>query len=351
MPAIFGLIGSICPRAAWHTMVFADPFLGGGSVALTAKALGFEQVLANDLATRSIIVGRALLENSTTTLAPHDLLRLFTAQPGRSNRTGRLLERLPAPLAEFLAGAWDHLEGYSHPKDDLARLLFIKWLLSFFPMGLPSATDGWRIRDHDFDHVTYRRLHHYLSRQKRLLHPSYLLRPASHVNAGVFLGRASVTQSDALKFLPGIGADAAYVDPPYAGTQGYEVAFRLLDEFLGDDHRGVSSFSSGRPPLDELLAACEHIPIVVLSMNNAAFTEQELTALVARHRRVRRVVSMPYRHYGPLASTLTLSAMWKAWTSPLAKLMLSSVMVSSATYWSSCVKAWAERLLIGSLGN
>lgn len=303
VPAIFGLIDSICPRASWPGLIFSDAFMGGCSVALTAKALGFGRVVANDLATRSVIVGRALLENSTATLTPLDVLQLFQASAAGCSRNGDLLERLPAPLAEFLASAWTHVQSCPPPKDDLARLLLIRWVLSFFPMGLPSATDSWRVRDRDFDHISYRRLDHYLLREKQLVHPRYLLRLAAKINAAVFPGRASVTRSDALAFLPGIEADIAYLDPPYGGTQSYERAFRFLDEFLGDQHGEISSFSSARPPLDELLAACDHIPVLVLSMNNAVFTEQELTALVARHRRVERVISMPYKHYGPLAST------------------------------------------------
>jgi hypothetical protein len=302
VPAIFGLIHAICPRASWPGLTLADPFLGGGGVALTAKALGFGRVLANDLATRSVIIGRALLENSTTTLTPLDVLQLFEASAVGCSRSGDFLERLPAPLAEFLASAWAHVQGYPPPKVDLARLLLMRWLLSSFPMGLPSATDSWRIRDRDFDPITYRRLHHYLSRERHLLHPRYLLRLAAKINAGVFPGSASVTQFDALALLPQIKGDVAYLDPPYGGTQSYENAYRLLDAFLGDDHPTVSSFSSTSPPIDELLAACDHIPVLVLSMNNAVFSEQELTALVARHRCVERVISIPYTHYGPLAS-------------------------------------------------
>jgi hypothetical protein len=302
LPGIFGLINSVCPRSSWGTLTFADPFLGGGAVALTAKALGFQRVLANDLATRSVIVGRALLENSAVRLDAQDVLGLFEARAGHAP-TDALLRRLPMPLASFFTGAWAQAESLLPPRDDLARLLLIRWLLSFFPMGLPSATDSWRIQHRDFDRITGRRLQHYLSREKQLLQPSHLLRLAFRINAGVLPGKASVAQGDALEFLPAIQADVTYLDPPYAGTQSYEAAFRLLDRFLGDGSQRVSSFSSGRPPLDELLVVCDHIPVLVLSMNNAVFTERELTALVARHRRVRRVLSVPYMHYRPLAST------------------------------------------------
>ena len=301
LPAIFGLVRTVCPQASWPQQVFVDPFLGGGAVALTAKALGFRRVLANDLATRSLIVGRALLENSTTKLARLDVLGLSETRES-SMLTGGLLERLPPPLAGYLAGAWSRAGKLPQPKDDLARLLLIKWAISFFPMGLPSATDSPRVRDADFDRVTYRRLHHYLSREKQLLQPSHLLRLASRINAGVFPGEAVVCQADAFDFLSNTKADVAYLDPPYGGTQSYESAFRLLDEFLGDDGIGTSAFSSKQPPIDELLIACSHIPVVVLSLNNSLLSENELTSLVARRRQVERVVSMTYPHYGPLAT-------------------------------------------------
>jgi len=301
LPGIFGLINSVCPKALWPTFTFADPFLGGGAVALTAKALGFRLVMANDLAARSVIVGRALLENSTVRLSGHDVLSLFQGRNGHI-APGGLLERLPPPLAGFLAGAWSRAGELPQPKDDLARLLLIKWAVSFFPMGLPSATDSPRLRDGDFDRITYHRLHHYLSREQRLLHPSYLLRLADRVNAGVFPGSAVVHQSDALEFLSSTKADVAYLDPPYGGTQPYESAFRLLDGFLGEDHVTPSAFSSKQPPLDQLLAACHHIPVVVLSMNNALLKEGQLTALVAYHRPIQQVLCLPYRHYGPLAT-------------------------------------------------
>ena len=47
--------------------VFADAFLGGGSVSLFAKAKGY-RVVCNDTAFRSVIVGRALIENNRVTL-------------------------------------------------------------------------------------------------------------------------------------------------------------------------------------------------------------------------------------------------------------------------------------------
>ena len=58
--------------------VFVDAFLGGGAVSLRAKARGY-RVVCNDLAERSVIVGRALIENDRVTLSEADALRLFVS--------------------------------------------------------------------------------------------------------------------------------------------------------------------------------------------------------------------------------------------------------------------------------
>ncbi len=49
--------------------VLVDAFLGGGSVSLFGKARGY-RVIANDIAYRSSIVGKALIENDHVTLMP-----------------------------------------------------------------------------------------------------------------------------------------------------------------------------------------------------------------------------------------------------------------------------------------
>jgi len=301
-PAIFGLVQTAYPRACWPRLVFCDAFIGGCSVALAAKRLGFGEILGNDLSTRSAITGRALLENFTVKLTPCDVLRLFDVPRAGSAKPAALLQRLPEGLGGFLEEAWAHAGNCASPRNDLLRLVLIKWVLSYFPLGLPSATDSWRIRGGDLDAVTSARLDHYLRRQKWMLNPLYLLKLAAQVNAGVFPGEARVFQQDVFRFLPGVQADVVYLDPPFGGTQSYERAFRLLDEFIGDHHQEVNPFSSRRPPIDELLEACRHIPVVVLSLGNTLLDEEGVRALVCRHRRVLRVLSLPYRHYRAVAS-------------------------------------------------
>jgi adenine-specific DNA methylase len=73
---IFREISRVYPTHTWSQLSLVDPSLGGGAVSLYAKARGFA-VLCGDLAERSVIVGRALIENDSATLTEADLLRLF----------------------------------------------------------------------------------------------------------------------------------------------------------------------------------------------------------------------------------------------------------------------------------
>src|SRR5690349_256551 len=60
-PAIFREIDRVLPREHWPGLTLLDAFQGGGSVALYAKSLGFS-VISTDIAARSIVIGRALIE-------------------------------------------------------------------------------------------------------------------------------------------------------------------------------------------------------------------------------------------------------------------------------------------------
>lgn len=134
-----------------------------------------------------------------------------------------------------------------------------------------------------------------------MLEPRRLLNLACDINAGVLPGKGSMSKGDAFDFLAQTPANVVYLDPPYGGTTSYESAFAVLDEMLGDS-RERSEFSGQRPPLDALIAACSHIPVMVLSANESVLSAEECRDLVARHRSVRRVLKLPYRHFGALAS-------------------------------------------------
>lgn len=75
-PVIFKHITKYLPREKWQGAVFVDAFLGSGAVSLYAKAQGFK-IIANDIAERSFIAGKALIENNHTLLTESDIYRLF----------------------------------------------------------------------------------------------------------------------------------------------------------------------------------------------------------------------------------------------------------------------------------
>jgi hypothetical protein len=305
LPAIFGLIDSVSRQASWPDLVFADPFLGGGAVALAAKAQGFGHIVANDIAERSALVGRALLANHHVRLTPAAVLRLFAPAPEVHLAPPGLLRRMPDRHRALLESSWRHLHGgtFTGVERDLIALLLLKWLFAYFPLGLPAATDAHRIVDGDFDPVTGARLAHYLGRGRALIQPRTVLAMAEDINRAILPGSAEVSQMDAFAFLPTVQPDICYVDAPYGATQSYEQAFALVDEFIGAAPLPPSRFSSRQPPLDELLEACSHIPTLVLSLGNSLLNEERAKALVARHRRLHRFLSLPYQHYGTVASS------------------------------------------------
>lgn len=303
-PLIAALVRQIQPVASWPDLAFADAFLGAGNVALAAKVSGFSLVIANDIAERSLVTGRALIANPGTRLSPHRVLRLLQPAPGVEQDEPSILRRTPEPARSVLRGCWAHLHGgtFAGTERDLACLLVLKLLLRSFPMSLPSASDARHAADGDFDRVSHVRLGHYLGNARRVAQPETLLRIARSINEVIVPGAAEVHGLDVFEFLGRIEADVVYLDPPYGGTQSYETAFALVDEFLGVPPPPPSAFSSRKPPLDDLLAACAHIPVLIFSISNSLLDEDGVRALVARHRRVERLLSVPYTHYRSVAT-------------------------------------------------
>ena len=205
------------------------------------------------------------------------------------------------PHAQLIDRALANLRSFEEPLRSLATLLLIKWVLRIQPMSMLRGTDARAAFEGDLDEVSPRRLRHYLE-SRRLLSIGAWLRLADEVNTGVFPGRAEVHQEDAFAFLSGLRADVVYLDPPYPGTTSYEHEYAVLDVLLEGERRPVSAFSRSQDVLPSLLDACEHIPVWLISLNNAVLSRGELEALVRPHRRYVRSVAVPYRHLGSIAS-------------------------------------------------
>ena len=120
-PAMFNFLSKFLSRDEWQNMTFVDAFLGSGAVSLYAKAQGFK-VICNDIAERSYIAGKALIENNETKIPPEDMDRLF--MPNSKHKNFILINFTPdvfgSSHASFLDNAFANANSY------LAKYLLIK---------------------------------------------------------------------------------------------------------------------------------------------------------------------------------------------------------------------------------
>ena len=292
-PLIFALLETALPRDAWDDRVLLDPMCGGGAVALTARAHGF-QVVASDIAARGWIAARGLIANDHLRLDARDLATLAT-ECGAHSLPPALTSICSPAQAAWLARAAAATGACDEPRRSLRWLLILKLLLRWFPLSMPSAGDAAAAARGDIDDLSPRRLGHYL-RAQRPLTARTLERAAGQINAGVFGGGGRAERGDARAVLVATAADVAYLDPPYPGTTGYTRTYAAVDALLGD------AGPSGCPPsLDELLDSAREIPLVVLSCGGRGQTLDTVVPIVERHRPVLRALAVPYPHLRAIA--------------------------------------------------
>jgi 16S rRNA G966 N2-methylase RsmD len=285
-PLILGILARHLPRDRWPESDFLDPMSGGGAVSLAAKAHGF-RVTASDISKRGSITARALIANSTVKVGRDDIDRLLTA--ARTTETATSLTGRVEPL-------FNAARARPEPVASLLNLTLIKAYLRSFPMSMPSASDAGHFANGDLDRVSPHRLGHYI-RGTRLFDVEHLWRIAQEVNAGVIGGRGEAGRGDALQILKNSNADVVYMDPPYPGTTGYDRPYRDLDRLLCDTGPRTPT-----PTLEELLAASEHIPLLILSYGGPGVDLNELIYTVSRYREPVESLRVPYPHLTSVAT-------------------------------------------------
>jgi len=290
--------------------VFVDAFLGGGSVSLMAKARGY-RIIANDIALRSFIVGKALIENSRVKLESADLVRLFAPVDNHSDfiKTNFSPGVLTTQNAEFLDNAFSHADEFHGAKRWLIQLLLIKYIIGLRPVGnFGARTIIRQVQERNWEEINP----HFLRNAaigNICLHPLQILeRLRTNVNQGVFdNGRENpVFKMDVFEFLNEIDtADVIYLDPPYAGTKTYEGSLKELDSILaGKISKPQISVFSGKKALEfleRLFAVCQRFPVWAISYGNAEINLDDLTTLVRKFKKDVLPQEFTYTHLPSLS--------------------------------------------------
>lgn len=293
--------------------VLCDPFGGAMSVSLYAKARGY-RVVCGDVALRSVVTGRALVENDRVLLSPEDVLRLFVPDEGNDHfvETHLSPDFMTTKHARFVDNAMAVARRAEEPKRSLLLLLLVKYALRLRPMGNAGAVKIVRQAEAgDWGEMNPNFVRDMLARGAGA-HPHTIadvLR--QQINRGVFAGAGPCrcVQGDAANLLAATPADIAFMDPPYPYTADYNKTLRPLDEMLeGRRIEPTPSPFSGAgwsAALARVFEAAAHIPIWAITFGNAGgkgVSLDELVTLVRRFRPVTHAQSVAYIHQTGLAS-------------------------------------------------
>lgn len=312
-PIIFREIADVYPTRTWPGLTLLDPFMGGGSVSLYAKAQGFK-VLANDLAHRSYLIGKGIVENNDTRITDQDLGLLFAQRNGHD----RFVEQNFVPhvftpiMARFLDLALANLREVDLEETHQALLMtaLIQYMTRARPGGqFTNRIHMTRVSEGDFDPISQGFLRN-ISVRAAITPPAVRMRHIKNcINGGIFMGQAQVFQEDALAWMPEQKADLVYLDPPYFGSSTYEANYWILDCIL-EGHwlpkLPASPFNQRETALHSLIQmfeAADHIPVWIFSFadNPDGFTTRQLTQLIGDFDRAVKMV--PIEHRWSVATT------------------------------------------------
>ncbi len=300
-PIIFKKISEYLPREKWLESVFVDAFLGSGAASLYAKAQGF-RIVANDIAERSIIAGKALIENNETLVTDADLHRLCF--PNGSNG---FIEREFVPdvftrrHAAFLDSA------FANAQNPLDKYLLLKYIFAIRPYSKFSSPNAFNrpMEEGRFDEIKTT----YTKHIKDNLRPPLAILTAEKttVNTGVFSNghENRISKEDVFQFVEEAKGNVLYLDPPYAGTLAYEHEYEVLDRILGQETKPRSEFSGkdGVKVLEQLLERCQKFPLWVISFGNAGGKNDlgKLVEVISRYRTC-TAHEFHYQHCGAVAT-------------------------------------------------
>lgn len=302
LPAYFGgkrkLVTRILKYAEGN--IFIDAFIGGGNVAYYAKAQGFK-VLCNDIADRSVIVGKALVENSSKKISRYDIYRLVQ----KKSKSPSFIERNYVPAifttehARLLDNCFYNLKSFKDPvKKALLQLLLIKYIMAIRPFAMFSNGSTKKINRGIIDQkVLIKGTQNILTVSKHDL----LFRMMDLVNGGVFNNghENEIYKLDVFEFLQQITTKYSkllknatiYFDPPYYGAESYESQYNVLDNILrGKVEKPIKSVFNQRDWekfIKKMLEVSQPIKKWIFSFGGPTVQGEELQGLIQEFRKAK----------------------------------------------------------------
>jgi len=276
-----------------------------------AKAKG-HRGLANDLSIRSVIPGRALIENSQHRIEDEDILKLFT--PNKND--GFVLKNYSPKVftrktAEFLDMAFENIKAMPDYKKDLMKHMLIKFIMSTKPFGhMTMGAKSVESLDAGRFEEGLKKRSYSKNNLRQVTHPSSFLKIlAERINYAICDNgqENEVYNMDIFAFIGSIEADILYMDPPYADTASYEESYCILDNILKGrkDKPDVSVFTKkdALDFIDKMLSKSKHIKHWIISMGQPDPTRgilpDELLKIVRKYK--------PKAEYRKLQHTWTIN--------------------------------------------
>lgn len=293
---IFGLI----PPSS-QAPVFVDAFLGGGSVSLFAKAMGYK-VLCNDLAERSAVIGRGLIENSRVKLNKWDAGAILQPNDYTFCIKDAVIKYFTDEDAAFIDTISGNLRQMEQgTKKDLLTLALINFILRHrhhSDFGVQWTYETLRKKEN-----TYMPIGHMQSARQYLKSQTVrFMKEIRKVNDAVFSNGHENTFSkmDVLQFLEQARADIAYFDPPYYGSSPYEECYKVLDWILTGEVKEpeISGFNKQQAYqlIDDMLERAEWAKYWVISYGWPKVDRREFLAMVQKHRPKAVEIPLKYKY-------------------------------------------------------
>jgi adenine-specific DNA methylase len=300
------LLDDISPHFKGHVLL--DIFMGSGAVSLCAKAGGM-QIIANDIASRSKIIGEAIIKNQNIKISEEDVASLFIPTENSGFVEKNFVPDVFLPeTARMLDNALAQARKYESPKKELLLCTLEKFILGGRQFG------GFQVGKKDNEMVMqgkFVELIEGVSSEARAdkivasLMPAFtqLLAVRKKINRAIFNNAQGdeneVYQMDCFDLLEKLKnenrkIDILYADSPYFNSTVYSSHYKILDEIL-EEKRGIEIKDKAFNTKDvlenfeKLFTLSEFIPKWVISMgynpaSDAGIKGEELLTVVQRFR-------------------------------------------------------------------